>query len=184
MPASDGRVKVQAIITDGEHDAHVDSAGAQITIDTYHHELHEGEAFGVEHVYSGVVDAANADMRLTTGDMQPHILFEVATSGKAEVKFYQDAVLGTGTAQTVNNRDLAKANLTGVTCGVSPTVTSVGNLIFDEVLPGGTKNASVGGSTSTRDEWMLKANTVYLIRVVNKAGSANDISIGASGYIQ
>ena len=183
MPASEGRVKTQTILSNGSTDVVVDSDGALLGIDRAHQEIHDGNAFGVSHVFSGVADAANSDVRFSTSTRQPHVLFQVAASGKAQMALYQGAVLGTGTAVTVNNRDLSKAEATGVTFGHSPTVTSVGALLFSEILPGGSKNSAVGGSASARDEWMLKASTVYLIRVTNRSGAASEISVGASGYV-
>lgn len=183
MPNSDGRIKTATILTDGTTDVSVDTKGSLASIDLAHYEIHEGHSFGVSHVFSGVADAAVADVRFATSTSQPHVQFQVTASGKAQVALYQDAVLGTGTAVTVNNRDLSKANATGVTFGHSPTVTSAGNLLFSEILPGGSKNSAVGGSTSSREEWMLKASTVYLVRVTNRSGAVTEISVGASGYV-
>lgn len=48
-----------------------------------------------------------------------------------------------------------------------PTVSADGDFLFEGYIPGGDKHTASGGQGGSFEEWILKTNTNYLLRVTN-----------------
>jgi hypothetical protein len=164
----------------GERDGVV---GAQTVIDALHHEIHEGEAFSAGHLFAQVAGSANADLVLRTGNKEAHLTWRAAAGGDSRAYIYEDTDADPdGTALTVFNKRRAATGVAALSASYGDTINAVGTLLPPDVIPGGSKNQSVGGSAAERDEWVLKRNATYLLRVSNVTGGAEDISIGVTFY--
>ena len=154
------------------------------TVDKVHKEVHEGEHFTATYLSAAVANNASLDIHIVTGAAKvPHTIIEVDVDGKSHLFLYETITTsgnGTGVTPYNNNRNSALTATTAVYH--TPTVTGTGTLIKNILIPGGTKQAVVGSSGSTRTEWILKASTKYLLRVTNKSGSAIDISAALKFY--
>lgn len=59
-------------------DSSDNTTGAPQTIDTVHHEVHEGEMFHASHTNGSVANGASVDLLLSTGYKECHTVFEVS----------------------------------------------------------------------------------------------------------
>ena len=162
-----------------------------IFISFVHHEIHEGNTFqACQKTADGspIADDASYDMLLITGnEAEPHLVFSAASGGICELIFYKDTTVSDNGAliPTQNMRQsLHGINLNTLLAYTAPTITLVGTMMHIRLLPGGAgPGQSTSGSTIREDtEWVLAPNTNYLIRVTNRSGGAQPISILAQWY--
>ena len=156
---------------------------ALVTIDTSHHEIHEGEMFS----YTEVNDLSNGAIRnilIVTAAKQDHLFITITSESECGFKFYEAATAsnnGTGVSDYNRNRPLA-ATLAPVTLLFhTPTVAggAEGTLLFSTHWGSG---KGVGGQGRTYEEWILKPSTKYLLRITNETASANQVAIDLQWY--
>jgi hypothetical protein len=155
--------------------------------DRVHRETHEGEGFSLCHIFEDVGASDHADILIQTGaSKELHFTFTAQAEGKAYAFLYEDAVASAGTGLTPFNRLRSSSETSDATFSHTPgfdSVPELGTLLPCGLLPGGIGGNSVGATGgSGRQEIVLRINTVYLVRVTNKAGSAKDISTTCSWY--
>ena len=162
-----------------------------IFIDFVHHEVHEGNTFQASQKSadgSPIADDASYDMLIITGnEAEPHLVFSAAAGGTAEVILYKNTTVSDNGAQiAVQNmrQSLHGINLNTMRAFTTPTITLVGNQMHIQLLPGGSGpgQGTTGGAAREETEWVLAINTNYLIRVTNRSGNAQPISIMAQWY--
>jgi hypothetical protein len=155
--------------------------------DRVHRETHEGEGFGVCHIFVDVGSDDHADILIQTGaSKELHFTFATTAEGKAYAYLYEDTEATSGAGLTPHNKLRASSETSDAAFSHTPGFASVpvlGTLLPCGLIPGGIGGNSVGATGgSGRQEIVLKINTNYLVRVTNKAGSAKDISITCSWY--
>lgn len=162
-----------------------------IFIDFVHHEVHDGNTFQACQKTadaSPIADDASYDLLIVTGnEAEAHLVFSGAAGGTAEVLLYKETVVSANGAliPTQNMRQsLHGVNLNTTLAYTSPTVTNVGTLMHIQLLPGGSGpgQGTSGGTVRQETEWVLNPNTNYLIRVTNRSGAAQPISILVQWY--
>jgi len=149
--------------------------GAQMSIDTVHHEVHEGMAYFAGFAAS-VLNAANLDVLiLTNATKEVHYASEINVGGACQLYIYEapSNVTGGGAVTSWNKRRLGAAS-PPITVTSAPTVTSLSGaniLVNGRLIPGGNSaQTRYGGNLRANTEWILKPNTKYLIRVTNASG--------------
>lgn len=158
---------------------------APVSIDTVHHEVHEGHSYTIATFADGVVDDASLDMAITTpsGGTWGHFIAEVDFVGEHELYVYQGSTIADGTPFIPKNKNRNFVDpITGIadasimTVVVAPTVSIVGDELAKSKAGSGTNPVSRStGQILERSEWLLKADETYVFRVTNKSG--------ATGYI-
>lgn len=160
--------------------------GVLITVPYEHHEIHEGNTFTTGYRSPDGSDIADNGIitiliRVPAG-IEAHMLFSGAAGGDAEPQLYEGVtVTGAGTALTEFNLKRSSTKASGVTTFHTPTI-SGGTLLLDSFLPGGTGGSTFGGVQTSRSEWNLKASTDYAARIINRAGTAQPLSIQIEWY--
>ena len=159
------------------------------TIETEHAYIHEGIFF---ESYNKFTLAAGATKVITikpaTGTYLHYRPTNLVTSAdKVTIEFYEGATLtaATGTAVTPSNHNRNSTLTSKVTLLDAPTVTANGTKFAQVYIPGatGTGGTRTGQSAGTSgSEWVLKPNTVYLIRVTNGSSGSNDIQVNFQWY--
>ena len=162
-------------------------AGSPVVIDSAHHEIHCGDMVSLNHT----VDLGNAgtrDILVIIPDpaiavKRYHFQIEIDAESEADYKLYEGAtVSANGTALNARNRnrmDPAVAE-NEVLYFHTPAVTGTGTLLADLHWGSG---KGVGGSQRSSDEWVLKNNTKYLIRIKNETTTNNYISLRVNYYV-
>lgn len=154
-----------------------------ITLDFAHHQLHEGEQHQYTYGPIAIANGATLDHRLVVGNLAPttrtpHLVIELDSTGECWLYLYETpTTTGNGTQQTVYNRNRNSATVPNMTVWLAPTVTAAGTLMSAWIVGSGEKS---GGNSRDSIEWDLKANTVYLVRVVGK--NSNNIAMRLMWY--
>lgn len=154
------------------------------TISFVHERIHEGDTFSASYAAEGFADNAVIDFVITTGVKQFHLTGFVSAGGDALAYLYEAPTVtgGTGTAQSLLNKNRTKTNVPNSSVLRNPTVTNVGTLLQSILIPGGTGGNAVGATTGARNEWILAPNTKYLVRLQNVAGTAQPMAMDIEGY--
>lgn len=166
-----------------------ETTGALLTIETIHHEVHEGEMFHVGYTAASVANNASVDVLLVTGaTVETHASWEVFGGGQVTVYLYEGPTVGEGdegTALTIYNMKRDSANTPEAAAYHTPTVSATGTvaLVNGRILPGGTSPTTrVGGGIRSGSEWILAPGTMYLMRITNTSGGTIAVNMGLEWY--
>lgn len=154
-----------------------------ISMEWGHHKVHAGKAFASDVYFSAVGSGSSADLLITTGVNEIHLVFEVNGGAELQKLLYEGVTATGGTpveAQQMNRStgyEVASAVLAH-----TPAVTGTGTAIVNKVVPGGSGGNRSGGTVRSGAERILRANTKYLIRTTNKSTGAVNVSISVEFY--
>ena len=149
-----------------------------IVVDVNHQRNHDGRAFFAYKIAPDSAPlAANASIDIVLASPSgvfPHITIDGLCLGDAELYVYEGSTTTGGTAFTpINrNRNYAVSNTSQVAMVINPTVTSVGNELDAQIIPGGSGKKSSGGTAGSL-EYVLKPLTNYLFRLTNVNGTSH-----------
>ena len=159
------------------------------TIETEHSYIHEGIFFESYNKFTLAAGATKViTLKAAAGKYLHYRPTSLVTSAdKVLIEFYEGATLtaATGTAVTPSNHNRNSALASTTTLLDAPTVTANGTKFAQVYIPGatGTGGTRTGQSAGTSgSEWVLKPNTVYLIRVTNGSSGSNDIQVNFQWY--
>ncbi len=147
-----------------------------VVVDFAHHQLHEGELHQYTYGPAALANGATIDLRIVVGNLEPttrtpHFAVELDATAETWLYLYETPTTSAnGTQQTVYNRNRNSANAPGTTLWLSPTVSAVGTPLSSWIVGAGNKT---GGNGRDSIEWVLKPNTVYLVRMTAKATGDN-----------
>jgi len=181
---------LEAVRLIGEHSelTQDEITGALVSMAVAHHEIHEGETWLVSYKSpdaANIADNGTITFTITVNAKWAHMLFRAPCGGDMEAELREGATIqgGTGTAMVRYNKNRGKtAEDSTVTVRRDATITGAGTLIENEFIPGGTGPQAVGGAGVSRAEWILNRNTTYLVRVTNRAGNAQPMSLAIEWY--
>ena len=156
---------------------------AVATIEWEHYQIHAGNTFTVLEV-TDLGNGAVRDILGVTPDTTEwaHLVWEIEHELETSIQFYQDTTYSdNGTAISSINRNGNSTNIATTLVYHSPTITNVGTLI-GTIQQGSGKKA--GGSDRLANEFILKQNTAYLIRITNLTANNNLIFMKLNWYEQ
>jgi len=141
-------------------------SGASVVIDFAHHELHEGDHYYATGTTTlGIGEVLNILIVTPNTTKWAHLEGQIGTSGTATVGFYEGSTTSAaGSAVTEFNRNRNSANTAAVVVTTGPTITGDGTLIFTAQSGAGQR---VGGDVRAQNEFILKQNTKYILRVTS-----------------
>jgi len=143
-------------------EAEIDDVSQSIqTIDYVHHEIHEGNAYFVSGYTELDTDGTLTFCVTTNATTQPHMTWDITTSGKGNMVVYEGSSISGGAAVTAYNSNRGSSNTSTLTIVSGPTVNTTGTLIASSGFGGGTKQNPFGGSSAQRSEIMLATSTIY-----------------------
>lgn len=177
--------KVSAFITDGTYVAQVDNVTDTLqTIEYEHHEIHDGDIANVSYRWNELTDDGYAVFHFKTGANKAHLVINACANGLAYIDVYRGPTLSDdGTELQLINREISTSTSSFTSDAFyTPTVTSSGTLIAQDLIPGGTDRKVGGSATSSRGEFVLPINSSVLIIVQNKKGSVSDTCMVADWY--
>jgi hypothetical protein len=164
--------------------------GSLITIPPEHHEIHCGDSYEMTHsidltngqIYNILIIVPNAT---GTGQAQKlwHFKPEVDTEAEALIEFFEVPTYSSaGTTLTSYNRNRQLAGTYTDFLGIThtPTLTGDGTKIYIKRIGSGKVS---GGASNRADEFVLKNNTPYLLRVTNATTSANWCNFDLNYYV-
>ena len=159
-------------------------AGALVTIDKVHHEVHEGEHFFINNSTANASATEVLGTLLTTpATKRMHMVSEFGGSAATVFTLIENpTVANTSKSALVafnNDRESTKA-ATAVPVDISDTDIS-GGTTMPKVVLGGGQQGRTGGNIANRGELMLKQNEDYYFQI-NSDGANNNIAITVSWY--
>lgn len=170
--------------------------GSIIAIPPEHHEIHCGDSYTAHHV-ADLGNGASIDYLITVPDWGDpvsgddpfgnqgikvaHFLGELSGESEADVFFYESpTITANGTALSVLNRNRNSSNVDLLAIYQGATVSATGTELEHTRFGSG---RGVGGGVNRTDEWVLKNNTSYLVRVTNLVTTSNYHSIRFQYYV-
>ena len=148
-------------------------SGKLVTIAYEHLRIHEGNTFTVLEV-TDLGQAGVRNLYIVTPDTNKwaHLVWEIEHEKETSIQFYMDSTYSNiGTEITPFNRNGNSPNIATTKVYHTPTITDVGTLI-GIIQQGDGKKA--GGSDRQSNEFILKRNTVYLVKITNLASVGGD----------
>lgn len=158
--------------------------GVPIVIDYDHSKVHKGKMYNVSQYYTAAA-GATINMMIVAGADELHAKLAVQSTGQCLVKFYGGITSSAnGTTCTVINMNRNSTNTTTAIAFYNATwSTNTENLLDTVLIAGGNIPAArIGGEARQNTEWELKANTKYLVSLVNQAGATITATINAQFY--
>ena len=155
------------------------------TVDYAHHEIHAGSSFVAHHVQE-VANGGTINVTIKTPNTTKwaHLLWLVGTELESELRFYEGSTVAAATGGTITPKNRNRNSASTSTCVVmgTPTVGTVGDLLFADHLGGGSASARFGGENRGEQEWVLKQNTTYTVQLVNMTTSNNYMAVALDWY--
>lgn len=163
----------------------VDSVtGAVQTIDWEHSRIHSSKGFLLNGKHT-IANGASLDVLLSNpAGNYPHLRAVTAdvTGAPFSIYIYEaPTVSANGTAAPAKNLNRNSAVAANLLTYTGPTVTTVGTELECSVIPGA-KQTGGSGTENIQMEWILKSNTLYLVRLTNNSGGSEDASIKLFWY--
>ena len=138
------------------------------TVDYPHHEIHSGSSFTYADTHVVPKNTVAPDHLIVTPDTDKYAHFVLAigaSAGSVKLEVFEDTVVSdNGDVEPLFNRNRNSATLNTTVLYEDPTVTTTGTRIIQATF-GSRDKKSAGGDGRGTQEWMLKRNTKYLIRV-------------------
>lgn len=149
-----------------------------------HHYTHAGKYFSFSHVYDSVSDNTSKFIVIQTSDRMVHLSTAVAVGGQTKVQLQEAATVNSnGTSLNIWNHKRPSTETALSEAYHSPNIADGGDIFYKELLVGGTSVLNrVGGISRTREEFVLKKNTTYVVNATNTSGGTIDINIVGSFY--
>lgn len=186
MPIADNKRAIQ----DKENHKFDTYTNAVISITEPHALAHLGFVFHSARKHTGLADTASTDIlvRVPAGTY-PHFhrLRLSVGSGPVDINVYEGATItGVGTAMAMNNTNRNSTLTPNTLIYHTPTNSDLGTEIHTQWIPptgAGVGMRDVGfANAESGEEWLLKPNTDYLIRITNLSGAAIDFLIEMLWY--
>jgi len=155
--------------------------GTVITNPRFFKKIFEGCGFSASHRFEGVDADGSIEMLFDNAEESGKVVFntmvDIISTGQAWVDIYRDnEVTLAGTGLTPINLNFESANTSVSTIEYGGNYTA-GDLVHSTVIPGGDKIRAVGAESEIGETVILPEGFNFLVKVVNKSASAEDISI-------
>ena len=158
-------------------------------IETDHAYIHDGLFYEVFLQFTLATTATKYISLQTPEELYIHYRNEkvVSSGDKVTIELFEDAVLNAtpgGTPLTPFNHNRLTTHTSGTTVLDGPTVDAEGTKIAQAFIGGGTSQgqARSGDDTSQANEWVLKRDTTYLIKITNDSTGDNTIQVNPIWY--
>lgn len=158
-------------------------ANAKIVIETDHERIHRGQGFDFSDYFTGVPTGISYILLKPNGASMHLRLFNLHTDDSPVIiEFFKDP---TGTADGVElaapiNRNQYSDIVSPSRFYTGPTVTADGTRLAIDVIDVAKKDT--GQNEGIALEWVLRHDTVYLIKVTNNAGTTINQNLHAFWY--
>lgn len=179
---TDGTQKTQLVNSAGDNMEDSLYPESLVTLDLVHHRIHDGKAY----FYEDVVALGNGAVQdylitVTDGGVKSHFGYEITfNDGAGTMELYEATDKNGTTIQTVFNKFRDSGNTSNGTIhkGVSGGTTDGTKICWRYIGSGKTSGASAGSS----QEYILKENTKYILRLTNLTTLTNNLSIDLLWY--
>ena len=155
-------------------------------IDISHEKIHDGAAFAFLCEKTGLASGSTCWIAFLTNSaknihFRPAMLF--STASLAVAKLYEEPTITPATGLVVNTynhfRPDALSKVSDVVVTLEPTILTEGARLPLTVFAGvgGGKETRTGGLGGAEDEWVLKPDTLYGIKIENIGDASTNLTI-------
>lgn len=158
--------------------------GDEIEVIAFEHgQVHRGRMWHLSYRIESLANNASLDIVLSVGAQRAHTVIQAHGGADAWSILYEGPTLSAaGTALTIHNMKRGTAGIPALAATHTPTVTTTGIELDAVLLPGGSGSGSQGAGVRREVEWVLAANTVYLLRHTNIGGNSQPASVAVEFY--
>ena len=160
--------------------------GALRAITTEHGYIHQGIAYIMREILTVTTTASSYIDFTTPADKTIHFRpSSFASNGdNITIEIFEDASVTGGTTYAAKNRNRNSNNTSQVSITINPTVNTEGNIIDKFYVGGGSgiSDTTSGAITGNVDEWVLKPDTTYLIKITNNGASDSNVFVNLFWY--
>jgi hypothetical protein len=153
-------------------------SGANVSISLSSMHFHQGRMYEISYKTpdgSELADNAILDFLFRPNASRSHFSFGAIAADPIEILFYENpTITNVGASLSVVGLNRIRSIAPASVAYRSPTVSAVGDLIETNLQVWG---LSPLVSAFAEVPWLLNQDTDYLIRVINRAGSAQDVGI-------
>jgi len=168
--------------------------GVALTIPVEHHEIHCGDSYEATYtaelgnaasaVFAIIVPNENLTETFPGDDQtakQYHAKIMIDSESELLITMFEAATLSAnGTAITIFNRNRNYQLTDFLGLYRAPTITANGTQVYQRRIGSG---RSFGGAYGRENEWILKDNTIYLVKLVNQVTTANWYNFEIDYYV-
>ena len=160
----------------------------QRTITLSHSKVHRGRFFTLSKIFTGIGNNASVEFLIRVGSQYSHhAVCNVAAGGDADIELYEGpTVSAEGTPIAAINNNRFSSIVADGTYFHTPTLGGDGTLLMQDFIPGGGPFLSGGGSDTglvrSGTEFIMKTNTDYLLRGINRSGAAATLALACGFY--
>lgn len=152
------------------------STNTVVTIDNTHHEIHDGMHYTFCDLNT-IALASSKYYRIVTPNTSKriHFSFTVVADGAIEAYLFESPTVtvdGTDVTSLIKNNERNSTNVTSITLFEDPTITADGTPLLITILGSGGKT---GGDSRSENEFVLKQNTVYAVKVTTLAANIKNV---------
>jgi len=159
-------------------------SGVPVTIDLAHAKIHDGLLFHTPFSVSVGTGTVASVLISAPATGVYHLAFHIDASNSGTWAFSEAPNASGGSALVSFNKNRTSANTSTLTHTHTPTYVSSGTVLTSGAI--GTSGLGVsdsGGGANERDEWILNASTLYLIRFT-ALNAGTTVVIKTSAYRQ
>lgn len=153
-------------------------SGASVIVPLAHMHIHEGRMFEASYKTpdgNQLADNDSLDFLFRPNTAHCHFSFGAIAANPIEVLFYESPTnTNVGASLNVIGLNRIRTLSPAAVCYRDPTISAVGNLLQNTLQVWGLSPLT---SAFPESPWVLRLNTDYLIRVTNRAGSAQDVGM-------
>lgn len=146
---------------------------SQITTAFEHQQVHLGHHFTVSNFQAVSGAATNQDYLITTGAIQPHVVWLWSSTSEFQVRVYEGPTVtdpGTALLEVNNRRSSATVATTVVT--LNPVTSATGTEIWVDVIGSG---GGTPGQSRAEEEFLLVPSTQYLLRGTKSTSGSDEL---------
>lgn len=151
-----------------------DLTGSSIEIPYDQERIHSGRAYVASYKTpdaSPLADNAAIDFLILNAAKAIHLVFTFSGNSDVEIQFYENtAVSNNGTQVPIIGLNRQRSLPQTPVVWRGPTITAIGDLLYTDF-----RTYGVGTEFSHFMEWILRPNTNYLIRGINRAGNTQPV---------
>lgn len=153
------------------------------TISEIHSIIHKGRFFGTNHFDGAISNNGTIEFLIIPGSKACHIRINASAGGTATLRVFEGVTTSAnGTALAITNRNRYSAITAETDVYEGPTVTGDGTSIYSSLLTGGDGPHSTSSESGFFEEYILRDDKQYLVRLTNLAGNNQPLSLTLNFY--
>ena len=147
----------------------------------FQYKIEKGYGFAVGHRFPDVASGASVDLYFEnpSGSRRKVFIIKITVTALAQcdIDIYENnTITANGTSLTPRNLNRGSKIKSVVNAEYGGTY-GLGNLILDDVCPGGSKKEAIGGAAEVGETAIIPPNSNFIVRVTNQSASATRIAI-------